>query len=448
MWQWIAVSVASGYRFDPTVEACQGGVDGLCDWMTQAGKVDTSCRFTIRSGLQPSSSTAPPELRTSPAMHLWFDTNRGPFGQRAIVVDPLNSSIVERHGPIVCMYANVDVEPPAPAILMVVNSFDYLYHLWPNFVNKILWARSVNMNIAVFIGELSSEIANSIGPECSRSRVMQLFRAGEDPYHNAQRRRRLARSYYSLHGRRDDLNSNHHIKMISTYAMLDHPLVGGVFYFDMDTFAEPLEFGNRSSLEEKLLNIHVDNKVDVLFENSHSRDLFWHVPGRLYYVRDTMLARRFIAGWLHFRCGFKDQYSLWHNVLTLAREEGCLKYHGEIFRFAYKEAQHAILTPQVLRRYPHLKLDCAARHELCPRFRFCDDTYSLSRNVLTHKGIFSRQTCRFNFFSAGTGRMHTLEVGNMLNMSQHAQFLQRPNAGCDFLLLSLNLHTISPDVFF
>ena len=62
--------------------------------------------------------------------------------------------------------------------------------------------------------------------------------------------------------------------------------------------------------------------------------------------------------WLERRCGFKDQYSLWHAVLGMAGAAGCMKYDGEIYRnFTYQEALHIDKND-----WKALKMTCGAGH--------------------------------------------------------------------------------------
>ena len=83
--------------------------------------------------------------------------------------------------------------------------------------------------------------------------------------------------------------------------------------------------------------------------------------------------------WLERRCGFKDQYSLWHAVLGMAGAAGCMKYDGEIYRnFTYQEALHIDKND-----WKALKMTCGGRQKRCPEFRFCRDKYDLARQHLS-----------------------------------------------------------------
>ena len=141
----------------------------------------------------------------------------------------------------------------------------------------------------------------------------------------------MAKSFYT--GAADAANSNHHIKMrgaaalpaagarhvlprrLAAYALLDDARVDGLYFIDMDAYAPPEAFGVVPPL---FAAAHGDGRVDVLFENARDPRTFWHIHGDTFYLRDAPLSRLFLREWITWRCGFKDQYSLWHAVLVRA----------------------------------------------------------------------------------------------------------------------------------
>jgi hypothetical protein len=95
--------------------------------------------------------------------------------------------------------------------------------------------------------------------------------------------------------------------------------------------------------------------------------LRWKVMGSRYYARDTPFGRKFFARWMDNRCSFKDQYSLWHTILELAAEDGCLDYSGELWRdHAYEAVRH--MKPS--KAGAELQLTCDIVHEKCPSFKY------------------------------------------------------------------------------
>ncbi|KAJ8602690.1 hypothetical protein CTAYLR_003771 [Chrysophaeum taylorii] len=230
------------------------------------------------------------------------------------------------------------------SLLMVANDLKYLFRFWPYFLQKVMWAdESKNVASSVWIGELPEEFATTVGDECRDSpELAEGWMHHTGPY----------RSYYERS--RGAVNSNHHIKTLAAYAMLDY---GGVFYADLDYVV--VDWGWRAAATVAKLENSV---VEVLF---NSASPMWHVKGRTFYVKGW-LGREFMATWLFYRCGFKDQYSLWHTILELADRFGCLKYDGEIMNHTYKEFKH-------LQDVLYHDVSCENRKIRCPDFHFCDD---------------------------------------------------------------------------
>jgi len=109
--------------------------------------------------------------------------------------------------------------------------------------------------------------------------------------------------------------------------------------------------------------------------------MFWHVHGSFFYVRNNSGGKRMMAAWFGMRCGFKDQYSLWHATLTLAKESGCLPYEGEVYRFLnYYEARKV----STFHKYKHLLMNCTGRTARCPKFRFCMKDAPLESDLFVH----------------------------------------------------------------
>ena len=148
--------------------------------------------------------------------------------------------------------------------------------------------------------------------------------------------------------------------MPATLATLAAPGVTGLYYVDLDAVVE-----HPWTIPQDLLAEHRANLSDVSFGIMDS--LRWKVHGSRFYVRDTGRGRDFFAAWFRHRCTFKDQYSLWHTILSMAGREGCIDYEGELYaRFTYRMARHA-----KLHKVPApLALTCEAIDARCPGFRF------------------------------------------------------------------------------
>ena len=102
--------------------------------MADASRVDGGCSFAARPGLIDGGGAA----AAGPALALRFD------GGRAWTAEPhtLNASAAFAAKPRLCAFADPGLGPRdvAPAVLVVANDLEYLFRLWPYFVNKILWA--------------------------------------------------------------------------------------------------------------------------------------------------------------------------------------------------------------------------------------------------------------------------------------------------------------------
>ena len=130
-----------------------------------------------------------------------------------------------------------------------------------------------------------------------------------------------------------------------------------------------------------------------------------------YYVRNTEFGRRFMAAWIHARCGFKDQYALWHTTLRLAAEAKCLPYHDEIYTILYRDIRLGFNATTT--EYPHLAVDCANRIKRCPDFNFCDDRpnpfshgHAKPTDFFVHQSIAAKHNASFK---VGNGAIFTVQ---------------------------------------
>mmetsp|Transcript_16168 Transcript_16168/g.52620 ORF Transcript_16168/g.52620 Transcript_16168/m.52620 type:complete len:458 (+) Transcript_16168:33-1406(+) len=391
-------ALASRAAYDPRLSCGVGDPFFCASWMPAAGTVETACRFRVRAGLRVPPSTV------GPALFVNVNDNElelEPGGDDANATRRFEETTT----PAICFDDDVSVRDDGPLLLLVANEVRYLFRLWPYFVNKVFWARSVGLRTALWIGELPGTLAQTVSGDCQESALMRAKK--KRPKQAEGRRRRLGSSYYAKHGRHD-VNSNHYIKMMAASALLQMmDTVPGLFYLDLDTYAPASAFGNLTRAAA-LRRIHDDDEVDVLFGNPGSPDLFWHVKGSEFYLRNSALGRRFVAAWLHFRCGFKDQYALWHAILTLASSSSslrgggdhdaprCLDYHGDIWAEPYKDSQ--VADDAFLRAHPALRLSCAQRLATCPAFRFCQDQrYDLRSAGLPHSGIVGSATRSYRY---------------------------------------------------
>jgi len=156
-----------------------------------------------------------------------------------------------------------------------------------------------------------------------------------------------------------------------------------LFYVDLDSVVENYSSFANTEEASQLAEVHKDANNDVLFSGGFELGkYFWQVKGREYYVRNTVFGRRFFLAWLHWRCGFKDQYSLWHTILKFADSANCIigkeKYNDDIFSFDYREAgslhsdKHYAALPQ------KLQINYTECQRQCQNFTFCcNEKYDL-----------------------------------------------------------------------
>ncbi|KAJ8610841.1 hypothetical protein CTAYLR_006458 [Chrysophaeum taylorii] len=301
--EWIA-AWASGGR-------CAHAADEDCAWVNMLGPVDVSCEFEYRVGLYPEDNPGV----GGPAIRLTYAGGSATLEPHTATPPSFASH------PRLCFRKT---RRSNLVLLLVANELRYVFRWWPFFVSTLAYADAVDLWPVIWIGELPRDLATTVGDECRRS-----TRWAGDPtkgWNSAHVvvRRFLKSAYFQTDRRQTtDLNSNHHVKMTAAYVVLDRPDVDAAYFTDIDVVADPSPRHRNTTL-----SVHMLGDVDVYFTPSIP---FWRVQGSRFYVRDTPFSRTFLSQWLSFRCGFHDQYSLWHAVLTLASRSGCVDYRGEIF---------------------------------------------------------------------------------------------------------------------
>mmetsp|Transcript_14991 Transcript_14991/g.51500 ORF Transcript_14991/g.51500 Transcript_14991/m.51500 type:complete len:441 (+) Transcript_14991:85-1407(+) len=358
------------------------------------GPVDCFCTFRFRLGLSPSGSTAGPLLSFQFRDGQRFEAT--PHGPRHSKFDAI---------PALCEYAG-DEAPAAgsvaPAQLMVANSVEYLFLQWPNFLNRILFANAAKERTFIWIGELPAKLATTVGDACESSRqwaeVAGLMgvearralgveapraRRGLSQSDSQNGGARSLRSVY--YDRGDGLNaskthSNHYNKMLGSTLLLKHPWVDGVFYCDLDSYYSRQSL--TSPAKHRLL--HDGGRWDVAFRGMSVQKPFWLVKGSKYYARKSDLAEAFFGNWIEQRCGFKDQWSLWHTVLQSVRAAGCVQYRDEMLSVTSFEAMKS-----GTKLWPHLAGTMPSLLHKCPALRFSS---SVGLEQPTHRSVATNHT--------------------------------------------------------
>mmetsp|Transcript_4373 Transcript_4373/g.13895 ORF Transcript_4373/g.13895 Transcript_4373/m.13895 type:complete len:274 (-) Transcript_4373:48-869(-) len=208
--------------------------------------------------------------------------------------------------------------------------------------------------------------------------------------------------------------SNHHIKIVATLAALGEPSIRGAYYADLDTsVAHPW------AVDGDVLDEHARGESDVTFNYDAPSGpakvaaFRWQVRSSHFYARDSVAGRAFFARWFANRCTFKDQFSLFHTILELADDAGCIDYRGEVWsELTYNEALHGS-KHDLARRLPGVALDCARVDARCPDWTFrkrgasCDHADpnlidALYHHSLTHHlSLAGRRDTRVFAFDGG-----------------------------------------------
>ena len=61
--------------------------------------------------------------------------------------------------PRLCALATEQMDPSPSLSVNCKHSVDYVFRLWPHFINKVMWASSTKHRLSVWIGELPKIVA-------------------------------------------------------------------------------------------------------------------------------------------------------------------------------------------------------------------------------------------------------------------------------------------------
>jgi len=387
--------LAAAARADESAWAARWRGPQRGGWRAKTGSVDVTCRFRFRPGVVPTGevSASTPTLELRYAGGVFRSAPHAPGDARFSAL------------PRLCEYeAARNATDGAPADLLVTSSLAYLWRLWPYLLNHARYGLRAGHRVFLWVGELPKELAETVGDSCRTSvQGKLLLRDGMLPKDLRERAasgsaRRLKSEYLDRKDVRA-LNSNHYNKIPAATAVLDHPSVGGVFYADLDSYYD------RSAFRRPEDGDHGARALDyVAFTNAGARHPFWNVKGCAFYARDAPLARRLLDRWLDDRCGFKDQYPLWHAILTEAAAAGCLRYAGEIYTMRSYDAMKRGAT-----WHPALALASGELPKACPGFRFRPRRFEEP----LHRSVGPGQVLTFRY--AADGARRAFNVSNVLD---------------------------------
>jgi len=115
-------------------------------WMDDSTNVDATCQFSARVGL---AARGPSPV--GPRLDLRFGNDE----RWAAVPHELTGKPARAFAkqPRLCALSSGEpYEGPSPSLLLIANDVDYVFRLWPYFVNKALWASSTKHRLSVCIG--------------------------------------------------------------------------------------------------------------------------------------------------------------------------------------------------------------------------------------------------------------------------------------------------------
>ena len=390
-----------------SVKRC-GGSTKSCDWVREFGPVDVGCAFDVGNlGLVSKGESFPkaPKLSFRFADGARFEVAHGDDeAKKRFRRRPVLCEYVPRGGP-----KNASADGGEVALLMVSNSAGYLFRLWPLFLNKLLYATDVGLRPFLWIGELPPALQRAAAPACLASKdalpTTPICEGAKTWFYGSNRkkncayvarrpeqrcprigaaaacavcgkctpRRRRLKSFYDGAVADDWFSvaavghiSNHYIKMPATIATLRDPTVRSVFFVDLDAIT-PWPWRKPAATMTKI----PDGAPDVVFGITNHLALSWQVHGSRFAVRSSAFALDFFARWMANRCSFKDQYSLWHTILQVAADAGCVDYRGELWRnYGYWGAKHVSLEKARGDYHDSMYLDCDTIRDKCPAFGY------------------------------------------------------------------------------
>ena len=124
-----------------------------------------------------------------------------------------------------------------------------------------------------------------------------------------------------------------------------------------------------------------------------------------FYLRDADLGRRLLDAWIGNRCGFKDQYPLWHAILSEAGRAGCVAYAGEIYRMrAYDAMKRGAAA------HPHLDVNATSLRATCGQFRYAPARFGFP----AHRSVNPGDVAAFAYTAADGAGEKSLSVSNLL----------------------------------
>mmetsp|Transcript_127496 Transcript_127496/g.231851 ORF Transcript_127496/g.231851 Transcript_127496/m.231851 type:complete len:400 (-) Transcript_127496:28-1227(-) len=216
----------------------------------------------------------------------------------------------------ICRSNDTNASSQAMALFAMATTADYLFEnkegQWDNFINQHCYAKKHQKNMFLWIGAESEPIL--------RQRLDQKD-ADAMPCGEFQP------------------ISNHHLKPLALAAILNR-------YRDMSAILT-------MDLDAWITAMHFDDDIETTFFQNSQADIISGAHSKVVLVNSGILgfknndfSRSFLAKWWKDRCGFKDQHSLWYNLLKVFEEEDPQFKWDRNKTLRYSDTRH--YSPQVV----------------------------------------------------------------------------------------------------
>ena len=438
-----------------------------CNWLKTAGRVDVGCRVEIAAtGLAGGLAPEPPK---AVFLHggVWDVASRtwtagGGSWRTFRARDAAGNASLEN--PSLCAYGLKTARQRGVVGLVVASSISYLFREWASFVNKAAYFEAAGLDWSLFVGDLDARLATRVSSLCAwrlnstaikrdnlQLKASDSLYVGDARRLNSNHLAKIIATYALL-----DRPGIAGVAYVDMDAMAPRPAILAAARrppaAPVDAFVAVDPRDDKAKRLEKRAarwqaatpavvapddapniswwsNIPDDGRapppaktkkakwwritVSPLKSSPKAEEearrrprAFWQTKSMRYFVRaGDDVSYKILGRWMEHRCGFKDQLPLWHALLTVAGEAGCLDYkpsprHPGVFGLDYSAARgYPDRTPRRQRPAPRddpLLVTCADLEAKCPHLRICDQGTSLLE-AFSHKTVATDRTREFDY---------------------------------------------------
>lgn len=236
----------------------------------------------------------------------------------------------------ICMSKDTNATAGAMAFFAQTTTSDFLFHEqsnWDRFVNQHCYAKKHQKNMFLWIGAVSHEASRMLDQKDADA--MPCGESGTPSNH-----------YFRALALRAILEKYRDIRLIVN---IDLDVIFTAKHFDEDVEATFFE----------------DSQADIFAGAKAPRGDEWAlvqlVNAAILGFKNTAFSRNFLANWFKHRCGFKDQHSLWYNLLKVFQEENQHFKWDPTKMLTYREASDYV--PRLVGEYfPEFKAYAESGH--------------------------------------------------------------------------------------